>query len=65
MCSVLVSKEEINKEVVTTEDLSRFMKLVDGADGGPAWQPMMEKSIPGMTYQAWRREVEVRVLHIR
>jgi len=59
MCSALVVKEEIKKEVVTNEDLVRFMKLLDCKDGGPAWQNMMDKSIPGMTYQAWRREVEV------
>lgn len=59
MCSALVVKEEIKKEVVTTEDLVQFMKLLDCKDGGPTWQNMMDKSIPGMTYQAWRREVEV------
>lgn len=59
MCSALIVKEEIKKDAVTTEDLVRFMKLLDGTDGGPTWQPMMEKSITGMTYQAWRREVEV------
>jgi len=57
--SVVVVKEEIKKEMVTKDDLANFMKLLDGKDGGPAWQSMMDKTIPGMTYQAWRREVEV------
>lgn len=55
-------KEEIKKEMVTKDDLVSFLKLLDGKDGGPAWQSMMDKTIPGMTYQAWRREVEVRIL---
>lgn len=61
-CSVVVVKEEIKKEMVTKDDLADFMKLVDGKDGGPAWQSMMDKSIPGMIYQAWRREPEVSLL---
>jgi hypothetical protein len=55
----LVAKEKNKKEVLTDEDLARFMTLLDSKDGGPTWQTMMDKSIPGMTYQAWRRDVEV------
>ncbi|KAG0560216.1 hypothetical protein KC19_10G163100 [Ceratodon purpureus] len=57
--SALVVKEETKKEVVTVEDLARFMKMLDCTDGGPTWQPLMEKSVPGMAYQAWRREPEM------
>ncbi|MCH1922783.1 hypothetical protein L9G15_25555, partial [Shewanella sp. A3A] len=31
-------------------------RLVEGRDGGPAWIKMMEKALPAMTYQAWRRD---------
>lgn len=62
MCSELIVKEEIKKEVVTTEDLARFMKMLDGTDGGPTWNIMMDKSMmmdkSNMTYQAWRRDRE-------
>jgi hypothetical protein len=64
MCSALVVKEEIKKEVVAVEDLARFMKMLDCTDGGPTWEPLMEKSVPGMTYQAWRRDPEVSILYI-
>lgn len=50
---------EIKKEVVSTEDLAQFMKMLDCSDGGPNWQPLMEKAVTGMSYQAWRREPEV------
>jgi hypothetical protein len=56
--SELIVKEEVKKEVVTTEDLARFMKMLDGTDGGPAWSIMMDKAVPDMTYQAWRRDPE-------
>lgn len=51
---------EIKKELVSTEDLAQFMKMLDCTDGGPTWQPLMEKAVTGMSYQAWRREPEVR-----
>lgn len=47
------------KVVVTNDDLAAFMKLIDCTDGGPIWQPLMERSITGMSYQCWRREPEV------
>jgi hypothetical protein len=58
ICSELVVKEEVKKEVVTTEDLAQFMKMLDGTDGGPTWNIMMDKFVPDMTYQAWRRDPE-------
>ncbi|XP_042419349.1 uncharacterized protein LOC122007883 isoform X1 [Zingiber officinale] len=47
-----------NKPVVTEEDLEHLFRLVEETDGGPAWQKMMEKSLPNMDYQAWKREPE-------
>uniref|UniRef100_A0A1D1XR32 StAR-related lipid transfer protein 7, mitochondrial n=1 Tax=Anthurium amnicola TaxID=1678845 RepID=A0A1D1XR32_9ARAE len=41
---------------VTTEDLEYLSRLVEVTDGGPAWQQMMDKSLPNMGYQAWRRD---------
>ncbi|KAK8916903.1 hypothetical protein KSP39_PZI022835 [Platanthera zijinensis] len=43
---------------VTLEDLQNLHNLVETTDGGPAWIHMMEKSLPGMSYQAWRRDSE-------
>uniref|UniRef100_A0A453N3T7 START domain-containing protein n=1 Tax=Aegilops tauschii subsp. strangulata TaxID=200361 RepID=A0A453N3T7_AEGTS len=37
-------------------DLVNLWRLVEGNDGGPAWIKMMEKALPNMTYQAWRRD---------
>lgn len=44
---------------VTSEDLDHLCKLVEMTDGGPSWHQMMDKSLPNMSYQAWRREPEV------
>ncbi|KAJ0968753.1 hypothetical protein J5N97_021630 [Dioscorea zingiberensis] len=43
---------------VTWEDLDHLCKLVEVRDGGPVWHQMMEKSLPNMSYQAWRRDPE-------
>jgi len=32
--------------------------MLDGTDGGPTWNIMMDKFVPDMTYQAWRRDPE-------
>ncbi|XP_074583008.1 uncharacterized protein LOC141839203 isoform X2 [Curcuma longa] len=50
--------EKSNKPVVTEEDLEHLFRLVEETDGGPAWQKMMEKSLPTMDYQAWKRDTE-------
>lgn len=50
---------ETYKEPVTTEDLAQFMKMLDCTDGGPSWQQIMDRSVSGMTYQAYRRDPEV------
>ncbi|KAG6534291.1 uncharacterized protein LOC121985368 [Zingiber officinale] len=42
--------------VVTDEDLEHLFRLVEETDGGQVWQKMMDKSLPNMTYQAWKRE---------
>ncbi|CAL4890304.1 unnamed protein product [Urochloa decumbens] len=53
------SSEMANEElVVGKDDLVNLWKLVEGRDGGPAWIKMMEKSLPTMTYQAWRRDAQ-------
>lgn len=44
---------------VTDEDLEHLSQLVDGKDSGPAWIPMMDRSTPAMSYQAWRRDPDV------
>lgn len=41
------------------DDLKHLHKLVEEKDGGPAWIKMMDRSIPNMSYQAWRRDTEV------
>lgn len=54
------SSEMANEELaVGKEDLVNLWRLVEGRDGGPAWIKMMEKSLPTMTYQAWRRDAQV------
>lgn len=54
------SKEMANEELaVGKDDLVNLWRLVEGRDGGPAWIKMMEKSLPTMTYQAWRRDAQV------
>jgi hypothetical protein len=44
---------------VGKDDLMNLWRLVEGRDGGPAWIKMMEKALPAMTYQAWRRDPQV------
>ncbi|GJP29140.1 hypothetical protein CLOM_g11327 [Closterium sp. NIES-68] len=44
--------------VLTEDDLEEFCAKVEGKDGGPEWQLMMEKSIKGMQYTGWRRDPE-------
>ena len=49
-----------NEEMaVGKDDLVNLWRLVEGRDGGPSWIKMMEKSLPTMTYQAWRRDAQV------
>ncbi|KAK8944764.1 hypothetical protein KSP39_PZI008497 [Platanthera zijinensis] len=48
-----------NKELaVNSDDLQYLSALVETADGGPAWIRMLEKNLPSMSYQAWRRDPE-------
>ncbi|CAI5500081.1 unnamed protein product [Closterium sp. Naga37s-1] len=44
--------------VLTEDDLEEFCAKVEGKDGGPEWQPMMEKTAKGMQYTGWRRDPE-------
>lgn len=48
-----------NEQVaVTEEDLETLMSYIDGTDGGPSWQLMMERSTASLQYQAWHRDPE-------
>lgn len=44
---------------VTTDDLEHLSRLVNETDGGPTWIPVMDRSQPTFSYQAWRRDSEV------
>ncbi|KAG0460632.1 hypothetical protein HPP92_020929 [Vanilla planifolia] len=44
---------------VTSEDLKHLSDLVEATDDGPAWIQMMDKTMPNMSYKAWRRDPEV------
>ncbi|WVZ83555.1 hypothetical protein U9M48_030690 [Paspalum notatum var. saurae] len=41
---------------VDTADLMHLWRLVEEKDGGPSWIHMMERNLPTMRYQAWRRD---------
>lgn len=41
---------------VGNDDLRDLFRRFHYRDGGLPWELMMERSIPGMTYQAWRRD---------
>lgn len=43
---------------VNTADLMHLRRLVEEKDGGPPWIHMMERTLPTMRYQAWRRDPE-------
>lgn len=55
--SSLIEKHE--NGLVTREDLEHLRRLVEVRDGGPSWQHMMSRSMPNMSYQAWRRDTQV------
>lgn len=46
---------------VNEVDLQYISRLVTEKDGGPAWIQMMDRSTPTMSYQAWRRDLEVAI----
>lgn len=41
---------------VSEQDLLELHRRLNGREGGLPWDIMMERSAPGMTYQAWRRD---------
>jgi hypothetical protein len=47
---------------VNTDDLKHLRRVVQEKDGGPAWIHMMDRTLPTFRYQAWRRDMEVRIL---
>lgn len=55
--------EEDEGLAVDTGDLMHLRRLVEEKDGGPAWIHMMDKTLPTMRYQAWRRDPEVVLLN--
>ncbi|XXG76217.1 hypothetical protein AAC387_Pa08g0619 [Persea americana] len=55
-CSSRIEKDE--NRLVTREDLEHLRRLVEVRDGGPSWQHMMSRSLPNMSYQAWRRDTQ-------
>ncbi|KAF3778060.1 StAR-related lipid transfer protein 7 [Nymphaea thermarum] len=44
------------KDAVTEKDLEHLFHVLEGKDGAVAWQSLMERTTPNMTYQAWRYE---------
>ncbi|CAN6482914.1 unnamed protein product [Victoria cruziana] len=49
---------ERDQSVVNIDDFQHLRRLVEVTDGGPVWHPMMERTTPTMSYQAWRRDPE-------
>lgn len=58
-CSLDTRPAEIEQDIVTENDLDHLLHLLERKDGEMAWQGMMERSTPNMSYQAWRHEPEV------
>ncbi|CAN6234244.1 unnamed protein product [Urochloa humidicola] len=52
--NVVAPEEE--QLAVNTGDLMHLWRLVEEKDGGPSWIHMMERTLPTMRYQAWRRD---------
>ncbi|KAL6005775.1 hypothetical protein ACLOJK_032029 [Asimina triloba] len=50
------SELQNDKLAVTSADLEHLFQLVEVTDGGPTWIQMMDRSMPTMSYQAWRRD---------
>lgn len=51
--------------LVMEKDLKHLCQLIEMKDGGPTWIQMMDHSIPGMRYQAWRRHPKVKFLFLK
>ncbi|PKA47706.1 hypothetical protein AXF42_Ash014483 [Apostasia shenzhenica] len=47
------------QSAMTSGDLSYLSALVEVRDGGSAWIQMMDKTLPNMSYKAWRRDPEM------
>ncbi|KAH7291960.1 hypothetical protein KP509_29G043900 [Ceratopteris richardii] len=69
----MLSKEfdmrSLANSAIQIDDLVTFYRKLHYKDGGPRWEFMLERSIPGMTYQAWRRDpqhgpTEYRTQHV-
>ena len=47
------------RSMVGDEDLRQLYLKFHKKDGGLTWELLMERSVPGMNYQAWRRDPQV------
>lgn len=56
-CISTVSLDE-EQNIVTEKDLEHLLQLLEGKVGEMAWQSLMKRSTPNMSYQAWRHEPE-------
>jgi hypothetical protein len=53
---------ESNNALITNDDLMAFMKRLEFMDrDDPAWEFMMDRFVPGLSYQSWRRDPEVKL----
>lgn len=71
--ATVASKESKEGKLVRStmhiDDLLSFYQKLHYKDGGPPWEFLMERAIPGMAFQAWRRDpqegpTEYRTRHI-
>ena len=53
------SPPSLAKSVIREGDFEDLRRLLQGKDGGLPWVLMMERSAPGFTCQAWRRDPQV------
>ncbi|XP_042376245.1 uncharacterized protein LOC121969964 isoform X1 [Zingiber officinale] len=63
--NTMADEKSSDKPVVTDEDVEHLFRLVEETDEGPVWQKMMDKSLPSMSYQAWKREPKTLPLQYR
>ncbi|XP_010435117.1 PREDICTED: uncharacterized protein LOC104718985 [Camelina sativa] len=48
----------VTEDIVTENDLEHLLQLLEVGNANMEWQPMMDKTTPNMSYQAWRHEPE-------
>lgn len=53
---------ESNNALITNDDLMAFMNRLESMDrDDPAWEFMMDRFVPGLSYQSWRCDPEVKL----